>query len=182
MQAFVLRARFALVVASLLGASCKRYWVCDEVDKSQTAQLPQRLSETGLYANVATGELAPGVLPYTPQFQLWSDGAEKQRWILLPEGRSIDTSDPDEWSFPEGTKVWKQFSVAGVRVETRLLEKRGPSDTDWLALAYVWSPDEKDALAAPLGAIDSHHTDHDVPAAGECSACHAGRRSFILGF
>jgi hypothetical protein len=88
----------------------------------------------------------------------------------------------DEWVFPEGTKVWKQFSVEGVRIETRLLEKRGPTDANWAALAYVWDSDEGDATAAPLGGIDSHHTDHDVPAAGECFACHGGRRSFLLGF
>ena len=182
MQANRLRVRCAIVLVALLGSSCGRYWVCDEVDATQTAQLPQRLSETGLYADIATGALAPGVWAYTPQFELWSDGAEKQRWILLPNDRPIDTSNLDEWRFPQGTKVWKQFSVGGVRIETRLLEKRGPGDADWLSLAYVWSPDAKDAIAAPLGAIDAQHTGHDVPAAGECSACHAGRRSFILGF
>jgi hypothetical protein len=88
----------------------------------------------------------------------------------------------DEWVFPEGTRVWKQFSSGGVRIETRLLERRGPSDADWIPLAYVWDPDDRDATAAPLGAIDSHDTDHDVPAAGECFACHGGRRSFVLGF
>jgi len=182
MQAIPLRARLALAVVALLGASCKRYWVCDEVDASQTARLPQLLSETGLYADIATGELARGVSAYTPRFQLWSDGAEKQRWILLPDDRPIDTSNMDEWLFPEGTKVWKQFSIAGVRVETRLLEKVGPAENAWLSLAYVWSADGKDATAAPLGALDSHHTEHDVPSAGECAACHAGRHSFILGF
>jgi hypothetical protein len=182
MQAILSRARFAVALVALLGVSCKRYWVCDQVDASKTAQLPQRLSETGLYADIATGELAPGVLSYTPQFQLWSDGAEKQRWILLPSAHPIDTSNMDDWLFPEGTKVWKQFSVGGVRVETRLLEKRGKGEADWLSLAYVWGPDDKDAIAEPLGAIDAHRTDHDVPAAGECLACHAGRRSFILGF
>jgi hypothetical protein len=80
------------------------------------------LSETGLYAGIATRELSTGVLPYTPQFPLWSDGTEKQRWILLPNGAQIDTSNMDEWKFPEGTRVWKQFSVGGVRIETRLLE------------------------------------------------------------
>jgi len=176
------RARFSLLLVALLGLSCKRYWVCDEVEASVAAQLPKRLSETGLYANIASGELSPGVLAYTPQFQLWSDGAEKQRWILLPDGQQLDTNNMDEWLFPQGTKVWKQFSVQGARIETRLLEKRGPSDADWLSLAYVWEPDDQDALAAPLGAIDAQQTDHDVPAAGECLACHAGRRSFILGF
>src|SRR5690348_229412 len=149
---FFLAVEVALVALLGLGG-CQRYWVCDEVDAA--GRLPERLSETGLYSNIATGELSPGVLAYSPQFQLWSDGAEKRRWILLPDAQPIDTSTMDEWSFPEGTKVWKQFSVGGVRVETRLLEKSGPGDADWLSLAYVWRPDERDALAAPLGAIDS---------------------------
>jgi hypothetical protein len=177
----LLARQFALLIA-LLGLGCKRYWVCDEVDASARAQLPQRLSDTGLYANIATGELSPGVLAYTPQFPLWSDGAEKRRWILLPNGQQIDTSNMDEWLFPDGTKVWKEFSVRGARVETRLLEKRGPGDGDWVSLAYTWEADDQEAIAAPLGEIDSHHTDHDVPAAGECLACHGGRRSFVLGF
>ncbi len=172
----------AALVSALLGAGCQRYWVCDEVESSRTAELPRRLSETGLYSNIATGELSPGVLAYTPQFALWSDGAEKRRWMLLPNAEQIDTGNMDEWLFPEGTKLWKEFSVGGVRVETRLLEKRGPNDGDWRSLAYVWRPDDADAIAAPLGEIDAHHTDHDVPAAGECLACHGGRRSFILGF
>jgi hypothetical protein len=175
-------SRSPALVLALLGAGCQRYWVCDELDASQTAQLPQRLSETGLYADTAAGELAPNVLAYTPQFELWSDGVEKQRWLSLPAGRSIDTSDMDEWRFPEGTKIWKQFSVGGARIETRLLEKRGPNDADWLSVAYVWQSDDADAIATPLGAIDAGGTDHDVPAAGECTACHGGRRSFVLGF
>lgn len=175
-------ARAAVMLVALLGPGCKRYWVCDEASPSLTAELPQRLSETGLYADLASGELAAGVLAYTPQFPLWSDGADKQRWILLPSGEQIDTTNMDDWVFPQGTKVWKQFSVGGARIETRLLEKRGPNDTDWISLAYVWDRDDHDAIAAPLGAIDARDTEHDVPAAGECRACHGGRRSFILGF
>lgn len=186
MKVLVFGCRFNATVLvvwlALLGVGCQRYWVCDEPDAARTAQLPQRLSQTGLYRDLATRELATNVAAYTPRFQLWSDGAEKQRWIFLPEGASIDTSDQDEWRFPAGTKVWKQFSVDGRAVETRLLEKSGPGDADWLALAYVWRPDGSEALAAPLGAVDAVDTDHDVPATGECAACHGGRRSFVLGF
>jgi len=174
--------RRTLPLIALLAAGCQRYWVCDEVDQSQTQMLPQHLSQTGLYADIATGELAHGVAPFTPRFPLWSDGSEKQRWLLLPDGAQIDTSNMDDWTFPEGTKVWKQFSIGVARIETRLLEKRGPTDADWVPLAFVWDADGHDATAAPLGAINAQHTDHDVPAAGECFACHGGRRSFILGF
>jgi hypothetical protein len=174
-------ARGVAAVAALLGAGCNRYWVCDAGDELHAA-LPRHLSATGLYADSATGELAPGVVAYTPRFPLWSDGSDKQRWIRLPPGQRIDTSDMDDWIFPEGTQLWKEFSVEGVRIETRLLEKRGPRDADWLALSYVWDADDQDATAAPLGVVDSHDTSHDVPAAAECVACHGGRRSFVLGF
>jgi len=172
----------ALAGLSIAVAGCDRYWVCEADDPGRTGELPGRLSETGLFADTAARALAPEVVPYAPRFALWSDGAEKQRWIALPPGAQIDTANMDEWSFPSGTKLWKQFSVDGVEVETRLLEKRGPADDDWIALAYVWQPDGLDAVAAPLGGIDVAGTDHDVPASGECFACHGGRRSFALGF
>ncbi|NVB83775.1 MAG: hypothetical protein HOV81_35700 [Kofleriaceae bacterium] len=171
-----------LALAAVLLTGCDRFWVCDLAEPERVAELPSRLSETGLYADIASGELADGVLAYTPRFPLWSDGADKQRWILLPDGAQIDTSSIDEWSFPDGTKVWKEFSVDGVRIETRLIEKRGPSDEDWVALSYVWSADDRDAIAAPLGELDARETEHDVPGAGECVACHGGRRSYVLGF
>src|SRR5438128_1263517 len=174
-------AGFLALLLALPQNACGRYWVCGEMDPG-TSQLAGRLSETGLYANIATGELAPGVMPFTPRFPLWSDGSEKRRWIWLPSGTPIDTTNMDDWVFPAGTKVWKEFSLDGARLETRLLQKRGPADFDWSSLAYVWDADGNDATAAALGEIDSHQTDHDVPAAGECVACHGGRRSFVLGF
>ena len=128
--------RRTLMFVALLGAGCQRYWVCDDVDQSRTKLLPEHLSETGLYADIATGELAPGVAPFTPRFSLWSDGSEKQRWLLLPDGAQIDTSNMDEWTFPEGTKVWKQFSSAGVRLETRL-HREAWTDRCGLDLARV---------------------------------------------
>src|SRR5690606_34275934 len=88
--------------------------------------LPKRLSETGLYRDIRKGELAEGVRFYVPRFELWTDGAEKRRWIALPPGTRIDTSDMEDWQFPVGTKLWKEFVRDGVRVETRLLQKTGP--------------------------------------------------------
>jgi hypothetical protein len=171
MRRFLLRS--LACAAALAPAACGRHWLCDEVDDDRVAALPRRLSETGLDA--------PGVTAYTPRFELWSDGASKRRWLWLPPGAQIDTSDMDSWVFPVGTKLWKEFTRDGVRVETRLIEKRGPGD-DWVALAYLWRADQSDADAAPFGAIDAAGTPHDVPASNECVACHGGRRSFVLGY
>jgi hypothetical protein len=171
----------ALLLASAATA-CDRYNVCDPPDESQLAKLPARLSETGLYADVAAGAVSPDVLAFRPQFPLWSDGAEKRRWIWLPPGRRIDTSDMDSWSFPEGTRLWKDFTRDGTRVETRLLQKVGPAEDDWIGLAYLWDEAQTDAVAAPHGAVNALGTPHNVPASAECMACHGGRRSRALGF
>ncbi len=84
---------------------------------------PDRLSQTGLYADLASRTLAPGILSYVPRYELWSDGAQKKRYLHLPAGGRIDTSAADDWRFPVGTKVWKEFDVGGKVVETRLLWK-----------------------------------------------------------
>lgn len=170
----------ALPLAALL-MGCDRYWVCAEPDVSLTSQLPQRLSETGLYSDLKSAQVAEGVVAYRPQFELWSDGAEKHRWLALPPGQSIDTSDMDDWDFPNGTKVWKEFSVDGERLETRLLFKNGASNNDWIGLSYIWKDDQSDAIAAPWGVVDAR-SGHDVPGAGECFACHGGRKGRVLGF
>jgi hypothetical protein len=179
----VLRGRQAWTLLAVLGAACgePRYWVCDEVASSRLEALPRRLSETGLFADMRSEALAPGVRPYAPRFALWSDGASKRRWLKLPPGSRIDSSDMDHWSFPQGTQVWKEFTRDGVRVETRLLQKIGPHYDDWAALAYLWNEDQTEALAVPYGASDAQGTPHDVPAASECVACHGGTRSRLLG-
>src|SRR6204780_1931664 len=59
---------------------------------------PGTLEGTGLYADFVTKEVAPDALAYTPAYPLWSDGAQKSRWIMLPPSTTIDDSNPDEWT------------------------------------------------------------------------------------
>lgn len=162
-----------------IGLACQPYRLCEPVDETLVAELPERLSLTGLYASIARDSIAPDVRSYRPRFELWSDGASKRRWIWLPPGAAIDTSDIDSWQFPVETKLWKEFARDGVRVETRLLQRLS---SGWAGVAYLWREDGSDALAAPYGAIDALGTPHDVPASNECEACHAGRSSHVLGF
>src|SRR5262245_39550495 len=132
-----MRRAFILCVAlGLAGAAGVR---ADEAATGDTRGLPPRLSDTGLYASEATrlaGKVSPDVLPFSPQYPLWSDGAAKRRWIYLPPGSSIDATQPDAWDFPRGTKLWKEFRHGGA-VETRYLE-RG-ADGAWRFGSYVWN-------------------------------------------
>jgi hypothetical protein len=181
-------ARWAVALAlpvTLSQAACPLfagYRHCDEVPAARLAAAPEWLADTGLFADGKAEAPGPGVVPYRPRFQLWSDGAEKRRWIFLPPGTRVDTRDMDAWQFPAGTKLWKEFSRGGVPVETRLLYKTGPAPDDWVAVAYVWSADGTRARATPAGAENARGTPHDVPAARHCMACHGGVPGRVLGF
>jgi hypothetical protein len=142
---------------------------------------PSKLVCTGLYTKIEAKEVAPGVRSYAPAVPLWADGAEKRRWIFLPAGSKIDASDPNEWTFPVGTKVWKEFSRDGKRVETRLFQKARLNV--WVRATYRWNDDESAATIAsgsdiPWGDGGTYH----VPTGDECDKCHRGRTDKILGF
>lgn len=140
---------------------------------------PELLSETGLYeADMET--LAEGVMFFEPRFKLWSDTAEKRRWVKLPEGEQIDTSDMDYWNYPVGTKLWKEFTRDGVRVETRLLQKQ-PSGGWWM-VAYQWRDDQNEADAVPDGVDNASGTPHDIPSSKDCESCHTKLPDKVLGF
>jgi hypothetical protein len=140
------------------------------------------LSETGLYADPGLQRVASDISPYEPRFALWSDGAQKRRWIQLPEGGWIDTTDMDHWRFPIGTRVWKEFSLDGRRLETRLIERYGTEDDDFWMGAFVWDEAGTDAVFVEDGERDLLGTPHDAPAQRECGACHSGEPGRVLGF
>jgi hypothetical protein len=141
--------------------------------------VPNDLSCTGLYADWTSKTVAADALPYTPAFVLWSDGAAKQRWIHLPPGTKIDTTDMDNWVFPVGTKIWKQFSVNGVRIETRLLWKTADQ---WNFVDYAWSHDGQTSATLNAGATNVNGTTYEIPTVTECATCHYGRTDMVLGF
>jgi len=139
---------------------------------------PNTLADTGLYVDSAQQTLASDVEAYEPAFEFWSDGAEKKRYIALPAGTQIDTSDMDAWQFPVGTKVWKEFTRDGVRVETRFLHKRADR---WFKLTYVWNAQQTEATAVEDGVQNANGTQHDIPNTSDCGSCHDGSADTLLG-
>jgi len=140
------------------------------------------LAESGYFSDPCARVVDPALVEFAPQYVLWSDGATKRRWIKLPPGGIIDTSDMDHWVFPIGTQFFKEFTRDGVRVETRLIERTGPGAFDYWMGSFVWLPDQTEAIFAPDGAVDVNGTPHNVPAANQCWACHIGDAGRILGF
>lgn len=143
---------------------------------------PATLQETGLYSDWSTKTIAPDHLPFSPQYPLWSDGATKSRWMNLPPGGFIDGSNPDVWTFPIGTRFWKEFRF-GRRAETRFIER---TREGWQFASYVWSSDETEATLAPeLGIRQSvsirDGVRHAIPSRVDCRACHEAGPVRALG-
>jgi hypothetical protein len=141
---------------------------------------PTTLACTGLYTDTPTGEIGQGVSAYAPSVSLWADGATKSRFIQLPAGTQIDTSDMDHWVFPNGTKLWKEFSLGGQKIETRFLQKQ--SDGTWFRTVYAWSADGTEATEVTTGVTNVNGSGYDIPSQGQCAECHDGEPGGVLGF
>ncbi len=149
-------------------------------EASDGGSFSEKLSEMGLFADIAKGTIAAEVRAFQPTHELWSDAASKRRWIWLPPGKKIDSTDMDHWKFPVGTRLWKEFAKDGKKLETRLIEILAGDEIRYGA--YVWNAAQTDAVWTPDGAQNVHGTQHDVPGQALCQRCHDGEPGRILGF
>jgi hypothetical protein len=150
---------------------------------AQSGQMPTKLRCAGLYSDWTQQTIAGENTEFKPAVRLWSDGADKRRWVYLPPGSQIDSSDMNEWKFPVGTKFWKDFSFNGKHVETRTFWKTGPST--WSRTSYRWTADQTDAVRFETGDknVDvGGPVQYEIPSTDECDTCHGGRQDKILGF
>jgi uncharacterized repeat protein (TIGR03806 family) len=137
--------------------------------KDSSAAFPRKLSETGVFASTKDHKVAPGVIPYSVNSQLWGDHAEKERFIAIPGDQKIGFDEitypqpspgaPPGWRFPDGTVLVKTFSMdmergnpkSRKRLETRLLHfQQFPGtqeygDQYWRGYTYVWNDEQTDA-------------------------------------
>jgi hypothetical protein len=143
------------------------------------------LAGTGLCVDAACAQIQPGIRAYAPRVSFWDDTATKRRWICLPPGTKIDTSDMDHWVFPVGTKIWKEFTRDGTRVETRLIEKQLADDSApgaWFFATYQWNAAQDATTLVTNGVQNANGTQHDIPARYECRLCHDRLSTRVLGF
>ncbi len=176
----------ALMAAAITALSGMVLGAHAEDSTAQVRQpLPEKLSDTGLFVEGSNTEVRPGILSFSPQYPLWSDGARKGRWIYLPPGTFIDARRASAWEFPKGTRLWKEFRLER-RVETRFIERL--ADGSWRYATYLWSEDETDAVLASAEGIrsltlsGSEPRKYDIPSETDCRACHEGSTVPILGF
>lgn len=181
-----MRRLFALIAAGLsLGAAPA------PVDlKALLSEAPApTLAAYRLFKDSAGREPNVGLTPYALNTPLFSDYAEKQRYLYLPSGAKARYRDKGVLGLPIGATLVKTFSYPAdfrhpndaVRaVETRLLiHKKG----GWEAQTYVWNTDQTSAVLKRAGAripvqtIDAEGRplaiDYAVPNANQCKECHS---------
>jgi uncharacterized repeat protein (TIGR03806 family) len=155
---------------------------------SYTAQpFPEKLSEWHLFAGRAR-DLKPnrGVVPYDINTPLFSDYADKHRFVWMPAGAAAVYNPDEVFDFPVGTIFSKTFAYPidgqpGVErlIETRLLVH---SDSGWVGLPYVWNDAQTEATlqldadptvvhwTAPSGR--PYTINYQIPNANQCKECH----------
>ena len=76
-----------------------------------TKVLPKLLSQTGVFTDLEKFSPAEALIPYTVNSPLWSDGAVKSRWLVVPTNSVIGFAATGEWTFPPGTVFVKHFDL-----------------------------------------------------------------------
>ncbi len=166
-------------------------------------KFPARLSETGLYTSTRDNKPHPALIPYSVNSPLWSDGADKERFIALPGDAQIEFGTNRGWNFPDGAVLVKTFTLPLVeagsgqkakpavrRIETRLLTRH---QGQWVGYSYMWK-DQSDAILVQREGLDRTFAVHDPKAPGgvrqqawhypsrvECMVCHSRAANWVLG-
>ncbi len=155
----------------LLDYGAGKVYRIDPAADEETVALPATLSETGC------GETS-GLIPYDVNAPLWSDGAEKERYLAIPADESIAIAEDGEWDLPLGSVLRKDFIVEGEPTETRLLVRH--DDGGWAGYTYQWAGEDAFLLA---GAASEQvgDTTWSFPSRAECLQCHTAGAGRTLG-
>ncbi|MBT3913815.1 MAG: hypothetical protein HOF22_11575 [Verrucomicrobia bacterium] len=160
--------------------------------------LPEKLSDLGLFRNLATLEPHDGIVPYEVATPLWSDGAHKRRWFSVANLQSkIHFNAYKPWSFPGGAAWVKHFELDVIedglakrkRLETRILYR---TPWYWYGTTYRWNDAQTDATLVPPDGESEELTIRDgdglaklvwsYPSRRECLSCHNYKSRGALGF
>ena len=141
---------------------------------------PARLSDFGFFPRPTRQTPNRRVYPYRLNTPLWSDGAEKLRFIYLPRGTRLEADGEGLLKFPLGAAIIKTFAFGrGAErrmIETRVLLHRAEG---WVALPYRWNAEQTDAtLALAGGRVDlttpaGEAISYAIPNKNQCKTCHS---------
>ncbi|MGB5329072.1 MAG: PQQ-dependent sugar dehydrogenase [Gammaproteobacteria bacterium] len=142
--------------------------------------IPTLLSATGCTDPADIIRPYTGLLPYDINAPFWSDGAQKDRYIGLPNGTTITRNAEDDWEFPNGSVIVKNFRLNGNLVETRHLMRH--PDGVWAGYTYEWNALQTEATRVKGGkTVFTNGQFWTYPSGSQCMECHTSAANFALG-
>lgn len=158
----------------------RRIYRMEPTPAGPVQDFPRALSETGCVDPSDPTVPADAMIPYELNHPFWSDGADKSRWMAIPDGETIAVDADGDLELPVGSMLMKEFVVDGHRVETRLFMHH---EDGWSGYTYAWRPDESDAdlvngsdaVDLPSGGI------WKLPSRAACVQCHTEAAKRSLG-
>jgi uncharacterized repeat protein (TIGR03806 family) len=142
--------------------------------------LPTKLSATGCVDPEDLQRPPTAAVPYEINHPFWSDGAAKQRWMMLPRGARITVGDDGDFDLPDGSVLVKHFALGDTPVETRLFVRH--DDGAWAGYSYAWDPETGDAtLLTSAATRDFAGQTWIYPGRDECMYCHSEAAGYTLG-
>lgn len=164
----------------------------------ETADLPRKLSETGLFADLKTFTPDTALTPYQINVPFWSDHAIKTRFVGTQSGLPIQGTPGQPLKFPVGTIFVKHFDFAmdlrnpqqTRRLETRVLVFN--ADDSWYGVTYRWNQegtdaeliDDTESETLQVTQLDGSIREQtwQYPDRQACLACHNSVSEGALGF
>jgi uncharacterized repeat protein (TIGR03806 family) len=144
-------------------------------------EAPAELADTGCVDPGDPSQPAAGLIPYEPIAKFWSDGADKRRWVALPDGATVSVGADGALEFPVGTVFVKDFTRDGELMETRLFKRH--DDGQWAGYSYAWRADGSGAELVTAGRVSQRASGPwRYPTQGECLGCHTDASGRVLGF
>ncbi len=173
----------------ILGISLILFSFSAIIQQTSTSEIPQKLSDYQLFeGNISNQKPNKNVYPYALNTPLFTDYAEKLRFIKLPENGSIDYHPTEVMQFPIGSILVKTFyypldfrkpELGRRLIETRLLIHE---EAGWKALDYVWNDEQTDAFLEVAGDtkevsyidVNGKKKKHEyaIPNLNQCKGCH----------
>ena len=171
---------------------------------------PRKLSDTGIFQDVAGHRVMQGVISYRINAEPWADHTTAERYLALPETTQIGVAESKNktekdylqlpWQFPNDAILMKTVSLemefnnpdTRRRLETQILHQYSGQ---WRAYNYLWNDEQTDAVLADDVAQDMTFQviDPRVPGGkreqtyhfasrSECMLCHTKVGGSINGF
>lgn len=150
-------------------------------NSGRSGQIPALLSGWGCFNSTDITSFSENVIAYDINSLLWSDNADKGRFMAIPDGTIIDIDDQGRFDYPVGSVIGKNFRLNSKLIETRLMLHH-ESPHGWKGYSYEWNDSETEATLLN-SALDKDFSGliWHYPSSAECDACHTRIAGGTLG-